>query len=496
MPTYLLAIDQGTSSSRAILFDRNLSVAAVSQREFTQHFPQSGWVEHDAEEIWEIVTATCQEAMDKVAATPADIAAIGIANQRETTVVWDKVSGKPIHNAIVWQDRRTASYCAELHKAGYEDLVRARPGLLIDPYFSATKLRWLLENVDGARDAAQAGDLLFGTIDSWLIWKLTGGAVHATDATNASRTMIYDIHANRWDSDLLSLLDIPKIMLPEVKDSSDDYGTTDPAVFGGAIKILGVAGDQQSATVGQACFQPGMIKSTYGTGCFAVLNTGKTPVKSANRLLTTIAYRLNGKTSYALEGSIFVAGAAVQWLRDGLKIIKSAAETQALAESASDTQPIYLVPAFVGLGAPHWDADARGALYGLTSNTGPAELARATLESVGYQTRDLIESMRKDWPSLSSTNTAIRVDGSMAASDWTMDFLAGILDIPVDRPKVLEITAVGAAYLAGWRAGICPDPSGFARAWDVERRFNPTMDPNLREKKYAGWQVAVRRTLS
>ena len=495
MSAYILSIDQGTTSSRAILFDRDLTVAAVSQQEFTQYFPQPGWVEHDAEEIWDTVVASCREAMDKTGAQASGIAAIGITNQRETVVLWDRKTGKPIHRAIVWQDRRSADICLELKNAGHERLFTERTGLLLDPYFSGTKVKWLLDEVDGLRQAAKAGDVLFGTIDSWLIWKLTGGGVHATDATNAARTLMFDITANRWDPELLEILGVPEAMLPEVRDCADEFGTTDPALFGGAIDIFGVAGDQHAASIGQACFTPGMLKSTYGTGCFAMLNTGDNPVPSKNRLLTTIAYRLDGKPIYALEGSIFIAGAAVQWLRDGLKIIESAPQTQALAESADAQQSVYLVPAFVGLGAPYWDAHARGALFGLTRNTGPAELAKAALESVGYQTRDLIEAMQGDWPGLAEADGVLRVDGGMTASDWAMGFLADILGKPVDRPRILETTALGAAYLAGLKAGVCPDPSSFSKTWALERRFEPSLPANTREGRYEGWKDAVRRTL-
>ncbi|MGB0747313.1 MAG: glycerol kinase GlpK [Magnetospiraceae bacterium] len=496
MSTYILSIDQGTTSSRAILFNPDLTIKSVAQQEFTQHFPQSGWVEHDVEEIWQSVLATCTAALDKAAANPEDIAAIGITNQRETTVVWERETGKPIHNAIVWQDRRTADYCDGLKKAGHEPMTAAKTGLVLDPYFSGTKLRYILETVPGARQAARAGKLCFGTVDSYLIWKLTNGVSHVTDATNAARTLLYNIHENRWDSDLLALLEVPEPMLPRVCDSADDFGTCAPEYFGGEISILGVAGDQQAATIGQACFAPGMIKSTYGTGCFAVLNTGTTPVTSKNKLLTTIAYRLKGETTYALEGSIFVAGAAVQWLRDGLQIIESAEQTHPLADRADPNQSVYLVPAFTGLGAPHWDAHARGALYGLTRGTGPAELARAALESVGYQTKDLIEAMRGDWPGLAGAASILRVDGGMTASDWAMGFLADILDMPVDRPTVLETTAVGAAYLAGLQAGVCPDPASFAESWALDRRFEPQLDVETRAVKYAGWQDAVKRTLT
>ena len=491
---FILAIDQGTTSSRAILFDAAMRVAALAQDEFPQHFPRSGWVEHDPADIWSSTASVCRGAIERAGIAPGDIAAIGITNQRETTLVWDRATGEPVHNAIVWQDRRTADLCARLRAEGFEREVTARTGLLLDPYFRATKLAFILDAVDGARARAARGELLFGTVDSFLIWKLTGGAVHATDATNAARTMLYDIHAGRWDAGICDRLGIPPAMLPEVRDSAADFGLTRPDLFGRAIPILGVAGDQQAATIGQACFAPGMMKSTYGTGCFALLNTGTTAVTSTNRLLTTIAYQFGGRPTYALEGSIFIAGAVVQWLRDGLKIIRTAAETQPLAESADPGQQVYLVPAFTGLGAPHWDAEARGAIYGLTRNTGPAELARAALESVGFQTRDLLDAMQADWQG--AATAILRVDGGMSASDWSMQFLADILGAPVDRPRVLETTALGAAWLAGMRAGVYPDQEGFAAAWALDRRFVPQMDPAAREARVAGWRDAVRRTLS
>lgn len=495
MSKFVLAIDQGTTSSRAILFDENHAPIATAQKEFEQHFPQSGWVEHEPEDIWDTTLSTCRDAIAKAGVAPGGIAAIGITNQRETTVVWDRDTGKPIHRAIVWQDRRTAETCQELKNAGHEAKVTAQTGLLLDPYFSGTKVAWILDNVDGAREAANTGRLAFGTIDTFLLWRLTGGKVHATDATNASRTLLYDIHEGCWSEAMCDLFRVPKSVLPDVRDSADDYGETDADLFGGAISIAGMAGDQQAATIGQACFHPGMLKSTYGTGCFALLNTGQTAVASANRLLTTIAYQLDGQPTYALEGSIFIAGAAVQWLRDGLKIIGNAAETGDLAASADGTQNVYLVPAFVGLGAPYWDADARGALYGLTRNTGPAEFARAALESVGFQTRDLLEAMKGDW-SGSGDETVLRVDGGMTVSDWTMQFLADILGAPVDRPQVLETTALGAAYLAGMHRNVYPGLDGFAETWAVERRFSPELDTDTREKRYEGWRDAVRRTLT
>ncbi|APG91995.1 glycerol kinase GlpK [Sinorhizobium americanum] len=494
MGGYILAIDQGTTSTRAIVFDGKQQVAGVSQKEFNQHFPKSGWVEHDPEEIWDTVLFTITQAIEKAGIAASDIAAIGITNQRETVVVWDRESGKPIHNAIVWQDRRTASFCDKLKKQGLEKTFTKKTGLLLDPYFSGTKLNWLLTNVKGAQARAAKGELCFGTVDTFLIWRLTGGKSFATDATNASRTLIYNIVDNRWDDELTDILRIPRAMLPEVKDCAADFGVTDPSLFGAAIPILGVAGDQQAATIGQACFKPGMLKSTYGTGCFALLNTGKDIVRSKNRLLTTIAYRLDGKTTYALEGSIFVAGAAVQWLRDGLKVIKAAPDTGTLAERADPTQEVYLVPAFTGLGAPHWDPDARGAIYGMTRNTGPAEFARAALESVCYQTRDLLDAMHRDWRS-NGKDTVLRVDGGMVASDWTMQRLSDLLDAPVDRPVILETTALGVAWLAGSRAGVWPNQEEFAKSWARDRRFEPKMDGATRKGKLKGWRSAVKRTL-
>jgi glycerol kinase len=495
MSGFILAIDQGTTSTRAIVFDQSMRPAGTGQKEFAQIFPQSGWVEHDPEEIWKSVLFSVKTALKKAAIEAKDITAIGITNQRETVVVWDKATGKPIHNAIVWQDRRTAALCQKLKKQGLEALFTKKTGLLLDPYFSGTKLSWLLDNIPGARKRAAKGELLFGTIDSFLVWRLTSGKMHATDATNASRTLIYNIAKNKWDDELLKILNIPAAMLPQVKDCADDYGSCDAKLFGAAIPICGVAGDQHAATIGQACFEPGMMKSTYGTGCFALLNTGTDMVRSKNRLLTTIAYRLGGKTTYALEGSIFIAGAGVQWLRDGLKIIKSADETGQLAQNADPTQDVILVPAFVGLGAPYWDADARGAIYGLTRNSGPAELARATLESVALQTQDLISAMHKDWKGAES-KTVLRVDGGMVASDWTMQCLSDILDAPVDRPVVMETTALGAAWLAGSHAGVWPKQSVFAKTWRVERRFEPKMDSKVRVSKLKGWAKAVARTLS
>lgn len=494
MTKYILAIDQGTTSSRAIVFDKDRAIVGSGQKEFAQIFPQDGWVEHDPEEIWEGVVWAVKTALSEARITAGDVAAIGITNQRETTLIWDRQTGKAIYNAIVWQDRRTAAYCAKLKQDGHEALVTDKTGLLLDPYFSGTKIKWLLDNVEGARQRAEAGELAFGTIDSFLIWRLTGGASHVTDATNAGRTLLFDIAANGWDEQLLALFTVPAALLPEVKDCAADFGTTETSLFGAAMPILGVAGDQHAASIGQACFEPGMLKSTYGTGCFALLNTGTDMVRSKNRLLTTIAYRLDGQTIYALEGSIFIAGAAVQWIRDGLKLVKHASETGPLARTADPSQSVYMVPAFVGLGAPWWDADARGAIYGLTRNSGPAEIAKAALEAVCYQTRDLLEAMRKDWGE--SGKTVLRVDGGMVASDWTMQFLADILDAPVDRPKILETTALGAAWLAGSKAGVWPGMAEFSQSWALDQRFTPEMDAATRDAKIKGWDDAVRRTLT
>ncbi|MGB5836320.1 MAG: glycerol kinase GlpK [Albidovulum sp.] len=492
--SFILAIDQGTTSSRAILFDGSMRVVASAQEEFPQHFPASGWVEHDPSDIWSTVVATSRAAIERAGVDVARIAGIGITNQRETTLIWDRKTGEPIHNAIVWQDRRTSEMCQRLKAAGHEPMISARTGLLLDPYFSGTKLAWTLNHVEGARARAERGELLFGTVDSFLIWKLTGGRSHVTDATNAARTLIYNIRTGEWDADICALLDIPMSMLPQVRDCADDFGLTQPEIFGREIPILGVAGDQQAATIGQACFTPGMMKSTYGTGCFALLNTGTTLVESKNRLLGTIAYQFEGTPTYALEGSIFVAGAVVQWLRDGLKIIGSASDTQGLADAADPEQDVVIVPAFTGLGAPYWNPDCRGAIYGVTRNTGPAELAKAALESVGFQTRDLLEAMRADWDG--ATDGVLRVDGGMTASDWAMQFLSDIIGAPVDRPGVLETTALGVAWLAGARAAIYPDAEGFAQSWAGDRRFEPAMPAPERDQKYARWKRAVAATQS
>lgn len=491
--SYILAIDQGTTSSRTIVFDQDMGVVASAQEEFSQHYPHSGWVEHEASDLWDTVLRTAKAAMAQAGITAADVAGIGITNQRETVVVWDKATGEPVHRAIVWQDRRTADLCDTLKSEGFESEVTEKTGLLLDPYFSSTKLKWILDTVPGLRTRAAAGEVLFGTVDSFLIWKLTEGASHLTDATNAARTMLYNIRDGQWDAEICARLDIPMAMLPQVRDCASDFGVT--SVLGGAIPILGVAGDQQAATIGQACFAPGMLKSTYGTGCFALLNTGNTLVRSQNRMLGTIAYQFDGKPTYALEGSIFIAGAVVQWLRDGLGIIAKAADTHPLAEKADPEQELYLVPAFTGLGAPHWDANARGAIFGLTRNSGPAEFARAALESVGFQTRDLLDAMHSDWPEASAKGV-LRVDGGMSASDWAMQFLSDIIGAPVDRPKVLETTALGVAWLAGMKAGVYPDQAGFAATWACDKRFTPKMDETMRERRYAGWQDAIGRTLS
>ena len=489
--TYILAIDQGTTSSRAILFDKDMRPVQSCQQEFPQYFPQSGWVEHDAQEIWASVQAVVGGVMAQAGCTAKDIAAIGITNQRETTLVWDRNTGAPIHKAIVWQDRRTTAFCDRLRAEGHEAEITQKTGLLLDPYFSATKLHWLLTHVEGAAARAARGELLFGTMDSYLIWKLTEGRAHVTDATNAARTMLYDIRQGCWDAQICALMQVPSAMLPDVRDCASEFGTT--TLFGADIPILGVAGDQQAATIGQACFEPGMLKSTYGTGCFALLNTGGTLVTSKNRMLGTIAYQLGGKPTYALEGSIFIAGAVVQWLRDGLGLISAAHETADMAAAADPTQSLYLVPAFTGLGAPYWNADCRGAIFGLTRNSGPKEFAKAALQSVGYQSRDLLLAMQDDMGR--SGEAVLRVDGGMTASDWTMQFLSDILGAPVDRPKVLETTALGAAWLAGSRAGIYPDQQGFADSWACDRRFEPQMDAPRRDRLYSGWQDAVSRTL-
>lgn len=492
--TYVLSIDQGTTSSRGVIFDKNYEIVSIGQKEFTQFFPDSGWVEHDPEEIWMSTLESCRSALKESKIEPSQIRAVGITNQRETTVVWDKDTGKPIYNAIVWQDRRTSDQCQNLKDLGHESLVNEKTGLLLDPYFCATKIAWILDNVSGARQKANEGQLLFGTIDCFLMWRLSNQQIHSTDATNACRTMLYNIHDGCWDEDLLKLFNIPSSMLPKVCDNAADFGKVDESIFGSEIPITASIGDQPSALVGQACFQPGMVKSTYGTGCFVLINTGYEPVKSNNKLLTTLAFQVNGKTCYALEGSIFVAGAAVQWLRDGLKFIESAQESESLAMQADDSQDVYLVPAFVGLGAPYWDPDCRGALFGMTRNTGPAEITKATLESVCYQTSDLLSAIAKDLGE--GKLSAIRVDGGMAASNWTMQMLSDLVELPVDRPKNLETTALGAAYLAGMQIGFYPSMSDFSDSWQSDSQFNSKMTSDSRERKLAGWKDAVKRTLS
>ncbi len=490
MTSYLLSIDQGTTSSRAILFDREGRSAGVAQEEFPQHFPHDGWVEHHPEDIWQSVQRTCRQVLDNAGVAVKDVAAIGITNQRETTLVWDRRTGVPLYNAIVWQDRRTSDICRSLADAGHTDFIRERTGLLIDPYFSATKLKWLLDHVEGARERAERGELAFGTVDSFLLWRLTGGRVHATDATNASRTALFNIHRQQWDDELLALFDIPASLLPDVRDSSADYGRADPDLLGGAVPIAGIAGDQQAALIGQACFEPGMGKSTYGTGCFMILNTGSQAEVSRNRLLTTVAYRLDGRVTYAMEGSIFVAGATVQWLRDGLHLFAEASETERLARQTRSGHGVYLVPAFTGLGAPHWDPLARGAILGLTRDTGIAEIVAAGLQSVCYQTRDLQECMNDD---IAVSNGTLRVDGGMVSNNWVMQFLADMLGVPVDRPTILETTALGAAYLAGLQIGWYESLADIARLWHCERSFEPHMDETERERLYRGWLDAVAR---
>ena len=489
----VLAIDQGTTSSRAVVFDKAGQPIGQAQKELPQHFPKSGWVEHDPEDIWRDTLETARGAL-AAAKLPAEAAtAIGITNQRETAILWDRESGEAIHSAIVWQDRRTAEICERLKVDGHEEAIRNRTGLLADPYFSATKIAWILDNVRGARQRAEAGKLAFGTVDSFLLWRLTGGRVHATDATNAARTMIFDIHKQDWDDDLLKALDIPRQILPEVMDNDAEFGITDAGLLGAAIPITGMAGDQQAATVGQACLKAGMMKSTYGTGCFALMNTGSEAVTSENRLLTTIAYRLSGATTYALEGSIFVAGAAVQWLRDGLRLFATAGETEQLAKQSDPNERVILVPAFVGLGAPYWDAHARGAIFGLTRASGPAELARAALEAVCYQTRDLLEAMEADG---AKAPVALRVDGGMVVNDWMLQFLADVLGVPVERPAVSETTALGAAYLAGIKAGLYGDAKEIEAMWQADGRFEPEMERPVRDALYEGWTQAVARVRS
>jgi glycerol kinase len=490
--TYILAIDQGTTSTRAMLFDAEGKPCAQAQRELGQHYPQPGWVEHDADEIWQATLDTCRAVLAELKLQPRQVAAIGVTNQRETTVLWERKTGRPIARAIVWQDRRTAQRCAELRAEGHDEAIAARTGLVLDPYFSATKIAWLLDKVAGARQAAERGELAFGTIDCFLLWRLTRGAVHATDATNAARTLVFDIHRQDWDDALLKLFRVPRALLPEVRDNAADFGGSAADLFGAPIAVAGMAGDQQAATIGQACFSPGMIKSTYGTGCFAVLNTGSGALVSQHRLLSTVAYRIGAKPTYAIEGSIFVAGAAVQWLRDGLKIIARADETDALARAADPARRVYVVPAFTGLGAPYWDADARGAIFGLTRDVGRAELVRATLEAACYQTRDLIEAMRAD----GAEPQSLRVDGGMVVNDWFAQCLADTLGMPVERPRFIETTVLGAAALAGLGCGLYPSLEALAGRWQRDRLFEPKLDAAERDAAYAGWRDAVARVRS
>ncbi len=489
---YILALDQGTTSSRAIIFNQQGDIVATEQQEFTQIYPQSAWVEHDAMEIWQAQLTVAQNVLKKNDLSPTDIAAIGITNQRETTLLWDRHTGKPVHNAIVWQDRRTAEICDGLKAKGLEPYIRENTGLVVDAYFSGTKVHWILENVDGVKEKAAKGDILFGTMDTWLVWKMTGGKVHITDYSNASRTLLYNIKSLEWDDKMLSELDIPKSVLPEVRPSSEVYGHTDAALFGAEIPIAGIAGDQQAALFGQACHAPGMAKNTYGTGCFMLMNTGTTPVESKAGLLTTIAWGLDGKVEYALEGSVFIAGAAIQWLRDGLKIIDSSPDSEFYAMKVKDTDGVYVVPAFAGLGAPYWDMYARGAIYGLTRGTTKAHLIRATLESLAYQTRDVLDAMEKD---SGISLTALRVDGGASANDLLMQFQADLLDVPVERPEIIETTALGAAYLAGIAVGYWKK-SEIAERWQLDNSFPPEMESEKRDALYKGWQDAVKRTMT
>ncbi len=495
----ILALDQGTTSSRAILFNDAFEEVASAQKEFPQIYPQDGWVEHDAAVIWSDCRELCRQVLGK-ASSGDEIAAIGITNQRETTVLWDRATGAPVANAIVWQDRRTAQTCDTLRAEGWLDKVQAKTGLLLDPYFSGTKLAWFLDTVPGARGRAEKGELAFGTIDSWLIWNLTGGASgrasHVTDATNASRTLLFNIETQDWDDEILGRLNIPRSLLPQVLDCAADFGMASEAVLGRAIPICGVAGDQQAATVGQTCFRPGMMKSTYGTGCFALLNTGSEKVTSHNQLLTTIGYRLDGKPTYAVEGSIFMAGATIQWVRDGLKLISDAAESEALASSADERSRAYMVPAFTGLGAPYWDPHARGAILGMTRDTGIAELVRAAIESVSYQTRDLMEAMAADISGGLDASAPLRVDGGMVRNNWFCQNLADILGRPVERPRYTETTALGAAYLAALQVGICGSPEDLSSAWALDRAFEPSLSPDQRDALYGGWKEAVARILT
>jgi glycerol kinase len=492
MSKYILSIDQGTTSSRAILFTPTGQVFAVAQAEFEQHFPNNGWVEHKPEDIWNTVVDVCQRALSENNVAASQVITIGITNQRETTLVWDKKTGKPVYNAIVWQDRRTAEYCDSINSSETAELINSKTGLLLDPYFSATKIKWILDNVEGAREKADKGELAFGTVDSFLLWHLTSGEVHRTDATNASRTMIFNIHSQEWDDELLTLFNIPKSLLPEVMDSSCEFGLSSPQILGQAIPIQGIAGDQQAALFGQACFDEGMAKSTYGTGCFLMLNTGDKPLVSKHRLLTTVAYRLNGKPTYAIEGSIFMAGATIQWIRDGLKLINNASEAEGIVEGVPFDHGVVLVPAFTGLGAPYWDPNARGAILGLTRDSGIKEIVTAALQSVCYQTKDLQKAMESDGLRL----TKLRVDGGMVANNWVLSFLANILGAEVDRPEIIETTALGVAYLAGLQAGVFSSTEELASMWHCERKFEPSMLPKQRNDLYNHWLAAIKKVQS
>lgn len=492
MKSHILAIDQGTTSSRAVIFDLKGNPVASAQEEFKQHFPNNGWVEHDANEIWQSSLDTSRQAIENAGISTGDILGIGIANQRETTILWDRQTGEPIANAIVWQDRRTADYCEQLRQQGHEQTVQNKTGLLLDPYFSATKIRWLLDSIPGTRKRAEAGELAFGTVDSFLLWKLSNGKSHYTDATNASRTLLFNIHEQCWDDELLELFDIPKQILPEVKDCTAEFGFSDTNLFGEPLPILGIAGDQQAALIGQGCFDAGMAKSTYGTGCFFMLNTGTAALPSQNRLLTTVAYRLNGVTHYALEGSIFIAGAAVQWLRDGLHLINNAEETEELAKQTDSNHGVYLVPAFTGLGAPYWDPEARGAMFGLTRDTGIKELVTAGLESVCYQTKDLQKAMEAD----GQRPTNLRVDGGMTKNNWVLQSLADILNATIDRPSCVETTALGAAYLVALQAGVFKSTDDIQALWQLDQRFEPNLNKSERDRRYKGWLDAVSRVRS
>ncbi len=496
MKKFVLAIDQGTTSSRAILFDEQLTIVAEAQQEIEQIFPRPGWVEHDPEDIWSSVINVCKKVILAAGVNADAIVSVGITNQRETTVVWDKDTGEPIYNAIVWQDRRTADICENLKANNFQDEIVERTGLLLDPYFSGTKIAWLLDNVEGARHKAENGSLLFGTIDSFLVWRLTKGKSHVTDATNASRTMLCNLESGKWDDTLFKIFGVPLCVMPRIMDCASDFGIIDSSIFGLKIPIRGLVGDQQASLIGQACFYPGMMKSTYGTGCFVILNTGSERVRSKGQMLTTIAYQLNGQRTYALEGSIFVAGAAIQWLRDGLKVIKNVANASFMAESSDKRQKVVFVPAFTGLGAPYWNSEAKGAIFGLTQATSPNELMRATLEAVCYQTRDLLEAMHADWFSKEISYNVLRVDGGMISNDWCMQFLSDILGTPIDCPAVLESTALGAAYLAGYQEGFYSAPDTFSKRWRLDKRYYPKFTEEEREKRYAIWKKATELTLS